>query len=236
LIEINHLTKSYSDGESEILVVNDINLKIQEGEFIAIVGQSGSGKSKLLHLIGGLENPTDGEILVFGKNITKLNDSEKSKYRREIVGYVFQDFILEGNKTVLENVMMPLVFSGGSHLTRKKIAIDCLKKVGLEHKKNQKVNQLSGGQKQKVAIARSLVNEPKILLADEPTGNLDSKNGAEIMSLLKSLNNSGYTILMVTHNTEQTLETNRVIRVTDGKIVSIESNEVGEKHEINRLF
>lgn len=229
MIEINHLTKSYSNGESEILVVNDINLKIQEGEFIAIVGQSGSGKSKLLHLLGGLESPTEGEILVFGKNITKLNDSEKSKYRREIVGYVFQDFILEGNKTVLENVMMPLIFSGTNHSTRKQVAIECLKKVGLDHKKNQKVNQLSGGQKQRVAIARSLVNEPKILLADEPTGNLDSKTGAEIMSLLKSLNDSGYTILMVTHNTEQSLETDKVIRIADGKIISINSNKVEEK-------
>lgn len=229
MIEINHLSKSYSNGESEILVVNDVNLKIKDGEFVAIVGQSGSGKSKLLHLLGGLETPTDGEILVFGKNITKLNDIEKSKYRKEIIGYIFQDFILEGNKTVLENVMMPLIFSCTNHHKRKQIALECLEKVGLENKKNQKVNQLSGGQKQRVAIARSLVNEPKILLADEPTGNLDSKTGAEIMNLLKSLNDKGYTILMVTHNTEQSLEADKIIRIADGQIISVKSNEVEAK-------
>lgn len=221
MIEIKNLTKTYSEGLEDSVVVNDVNLKINKGEFIAIVGQSGSGKSKLLHLLGGLDTPTKGEIIVFGKNITKFKDKDKSKYRRDTIGFVFQDFILEGEKTVLDNVMMPMIFAGVDHNTRKQIALECLDKVNLKDRANDKANILSGGQKQRVAIARALVNNPKILLADEPTGNLDSKNGQEIMELLKDLNKKGYTIIMVTHNMEQSLEADKIVKIKDGAITSI---------------
>lgn len=225
MIEMKNLTKTYTDGLTESTVVDDINLKIDKGEFVAIVGQSGSGKSKLLHLLGGLDTPTKGEIIVFGKNISLFKDKEKSKYRRDTIGFVFQDFILEGEKSVLDNVMMPMVFAGVDHETRKKIALECLQKVNMEDRAKDKTNILSGGQKQRVAIARALVNSPKILLADEPTGNLDSKNGKEIMGLLKDLNKKGYTIIMVTHNTEQSLQADKVVKIIDGKIISVSKNE-----------
>lgn len=235
MIEIKNLTKTYSNGLEESVVVNDISLKILKGEFVAIVGQSGSGKSKLLHLLGGLDTPTAGEIIVFGKNVSKLKDKDKSKYRRDTIGFVFQDFILEGEKTVLDNVMMPMIFAGVDHETRKKVALDCLEKVNMADRAKSKANTLSGGQKQRVAIARALVNNPKVLLADEPTGNLDSKNGQDIMELLKDLNKKGYTIIMVTHNTEQSLEADKVVRIIDGKITSVVKKEknppVEEKEE-----
>ena len=236
MIEVKNLTKTYSDGLEESVVVNDINLRILRGEFVAIVGQSGSGKSKLLHLLGGLDTPTAGEIIVFGKNVSKLKDKDKSKYRRDTIGFVFQDFILEGEKTVLDNVMMPMIFAGVDHETRKKVALDCLEKVNMADRAKSKANTLSGGQKQRVAIARALVNNPKILLADEPTGNLDSKNGQEIMELLKELNKKGYTIVMVTHNTEQSLEADKIVKIKDGKITSMvntkENPPVEKKEEV----
>lgn len=232
MIEIKNLSKIYLNGTEKSVVVNKINLNINEGEFLSIVGQSGSGKSKLLHLIGALDTPSDGEILVFGKNISKMKDKDKSKYRRDIIGFVFQDFILEGEKTVLENVMMPLIFAGVNKKRRKEIALDCLEKVHMLDKAKNKANTLSGGQKQKVAIARSLVNQPKILLADEPTGNLDSKNGQEIMKLLRELNQKGYTIVMVTHNNEQSLEADKIVKIMDGTITSIIENK--EKPSIEK--
>ena len=230
MIEIKNLIKTYSYGKNKLNVIDDFNLKINKGEFIAIVGQSGSGKSKLLHLLGGIDTPTSGEILVFGKNIDKLKDKEKSKYRRDTVGFVFQDFILDSDKSVLENVMMPMIFSGVEPKKRKEIALDCLEKVNMKNKENLKVKILSGGEKQRVAIARALVNNPQIILADEPTGNLDSKNGQDIIDLLLELNDKGYTIVMVTHNTEQSLKADRVIKIIDGKIVSIKDNNTSNKN------
>lgn len=230
MIEIKNLIKTYSYGKNKLNVIDDFNLKINKGEFIAIVGQSGSGKSKLLHLLGGIDTPTSGEILVFGKNIDKLKDKEKSKYRRDTVGFVFQDFILDSDKSVLENVMMPMIFAGVEPKKRKEIALDCLEKVNMKNKENLKVKILSGGEKQRVAIARALVNNPQIILADEPTGNLDSKNGQDIIDLLLELNDKGYTIVMVTHNTEQSLKADRVIKIIDGKIVSIKDNNTSNKN------
>lgn len=223
MIELKNITKTYVDGQEESIIVNDINLKIDKGDFIAIVGQSGSGKSKILHLIGGLDSPTKGDIIVSGKSLSKFKDKEKSKYRRDTIGFVFQDFILEGEKTVLDNVMMPMIFAGVDYKLRKKIALECLDKVGLLSKATNKANILSGGQQQKVAIARALVNNPQILLADEPTGNLDSKNGREIIELLKDLNDKGYTVIIVTHNTEQSLKANKIIKIMDGKMKFIKT-------------
>lgn len=236
MIEIKNLTKKYKNGEEESVVVNDINLKISRGDFIAIVGQSGSGKSTLMNILGGLDEPTSGEVIVFNQNISQLKDKAKSKFRKDVVGFVFQDFNLEGEKSVLDNVSLPMIFAGVSHSERKKRAMEALEKVNLLDRAHYKANQLSGGQKQRVAIARALVNNPQILLADEPTGNLDSKNGTDIMNLLNELNSKGYTIIMVTHNTEQSLNANKVIRMVDGKITSIKEtgNENSKKSSIQK--
>ncbi|MFI3211231.1 MAG: ABC transporter ATP-binding protein, partial [Peptostreptococcaceae bacterium] len=198
-------------------------------DFVSIVGASGSGKSKLLHLLGGLEKTKHGEIFINEKNILKMKDRHISKVRRDEIGFVFQDFILEENKTAIQNVSMPLKFLNLRNKTVKEKSNDILDRVGLsEHKKN-KVNVLSGGQRQKVAIARALVSSPNIILADEPTGNLDSKNAKVILELLRDLNKSGYTILMVTHNLEQTIYSNKVIAIKDGEIINVIEKEKDEK-------
>ena len=224
MIILKNLIKKYIDGNEESIIINNISLQINEGEFISIIGQSGSGKSKLLHLIGGLDSPTSGQILYNDIDITSLNDKKISKYRRETIGYVFQDFNLDGTKTVFENVMLPMVFCKIPRSKRKEKVLETLDKVGMKDKAYSKANTLSGGQKQRVAIARALINNPKIILADEPTGNLDSKNGKNIIELLKSLNKKGYTIIMVTHNLEQTNISDRIIRIKDGEIVEDRNN------------
>ena len=222
MVEVKNLIKKFNDTT----VVDNISLNIKRGEFVTIVGQSGSGKSQLMYLLGGLSTPTSGEIIVEGKNISKYKDKDLSIYRRNTVGFIFQDFKLDGLKTALENVIEPTIFKGTHHIERKKRAIEALTNVGLKDNLNQLVNTLSGGQQQRVAIARALINQPKILLADEPTGSLDSKSGEEIMNLLKSLNDKGYTIIMVTHNLEQTKYADRVIKIKDGKIVDSESDNI----------
>lgn len=224
IITIKNVTKTYKNGTEESIVIDNISLSINESDFIAIVGPSGSGKSKLMHLIGGLDSSTNGEILYKGVNINKLKDKEIAKYRRETIGFIFQDFNLDGYETVLNNIMLPMVFSGVKLADRKQKAMECLEKVNLSKKAKSKANELSGGQKQKVAIARALANNPKILLADEPTGNLDTKSGQEIMDLLKGLNKNGYTIIMVTHNIEQANQAKRIVKIQDGKLLKDELN------------
>lgn len=221
MVELKNLIKKFN----ETTVVDNISLNIKRGEFVAIVGQSGSGKSQLMYLLGGLSTPTSGQIIVEGKDISKYKDSGLSTYRKDTVGFIFQDFKLDGLKTALENVIEPTIFKGINHMERKRRAIEVLKNVGLGDYLHQTVNTMSGGQQQRVAIARSLINQPKILLADEPTGSLDSKSGEEIMSLLKELNRKGYTIIMVTHNLEQTKYVDRVIRIKDGKILNTENDD-----------
>ena len=228
MLELKNVFKTYKNGSEESIVVNDISLKIEEGDFISIIGQSGSGKSKLLHLIGGLDTPTSGSIIYNNTDISNLNDKEISKYRRDIIGFIFQDFNLEGNKTVYENVLLPMIFAKVNPSDRKERVMKALEKVNLLDKANNKVSELSGGQKQRVTIARALINNAKILLADEPTGNLDTKNGLEIISLLQDLNSKGFTIIMVTHNLEQTLSSNKTIKIKDGKIVNIKDNKLEE--------
>lgn len=222
MVEIKNLIKKFNNTT----VVNNVSLNIKRGEFVTIVGQSGSGKSQLMYLLGGLSTPTSGQIVVEGKDISKYKDKELSNYRKNTVGFIFQDFKLDGLKTALENVIEPTIFKGTHHVERKRKAIEALTSVGLKDNLNQIVNTLSGGQQQRVAIARALINQPKILLADEPTGSLDSKSGEEIMNLLKSLNDKGYTIIMVTHNLEQTKYADKVIRIKDGEIVDAESDNI----------
>lgn len=218
MIEVKNVSKTYQMGKEVVTALNNVTVKINDGEFVAIVGPSGSGKSTLMHLVGGLDTPTSGSVFVDGKDISKFKDKEMSKYRNQTIGFVFQAFNLENTQTALENVMMPLIFAGMSSKERKEKAKKSLELVGLADKIKHKPNEMSGGQRQRVSIARALVNEPQIIFADEPTGNLDSKNGELIMKLLNDLNKKGYTIIMVTHNEEEAKKANRKITIKDGEI------------------
>jgi putative ABC transport system ATP-binding protein len=218
MIEVKNVSKKYKMGKEVVTALNDVTVKINDGEFVAIVGPSGSGKSTLMHLVGGLDSPTSGNIYVDGNDISKLKDKAKSKYRNQTIGFVFQAFNLENTQTALENVMMPLIFAGISVKERKQKAKTALEMVGLGDQIKHKPNEMSGGQRQRVSIARALVNQPQIIFADEPTGNLDSKNGELIMKLLNDLNEKGYTIIMVTHNMEEAKKAKRLITIKDGEI------------------
>ena len=220
MIEVKNVTKIYKMGKETVVALNNVSLNIDKGKFVAIVGPSGSGKSTIMHIIGGLDSPTEGHVYFDNKDISKYKDKEKAKFRNSEIGFVFQAFNLENTQTALENVMMPLIFSGSSKKNRKSKAGKALELVELGHLKNHKPNEMSGGQRQRVSIARALVNDPKIIFADEPTGNLDSKTGENIMNLFKDLNNQGYTIIMVTHNMEEAEKAKRVVRIKDGNIIS----------------
>ena len=226
MIEVKNVSKIYKMGKEEFAALNNVSLIINEGDFLSIVGPSGSGKSTLMHLIGGLDTPTTGSICIEGKDISKLKDKQMAKYRNNTIGFVFQAFNLENTQTALENVMMPLIFAGVSGKERKLKAINALKMVDLEDKLKNKPTEMSGGQRQRVSIARALVNSPKIIFADEPTGNLDSKNGTNVMELLKNLNRKGYTIIMVTHNVEDAKEAKRIIKIRDGEIQEVTRDEI----------
>ncbi|WP_055070380.1 ABC transporter ATP-binding protein [Clostridium massiliamazoniense] len=226
MIEIKNVRKEYKMGKEIVVALNGVSLNIDEGEFLAIVGPSGSGKSTLMHIVGGLDRPTEGEVLFDGKNISKYKDKEMSRFRNSSIGFVFQAFNLENTQTALENVMMPLIFSGMGKAERKKRAMEALEKVELAHLAKHKPNEMSGGQRQRVSIARAIVNDPKIIFADEPTGNLDSKTGKNIMDLFYSLNDKGYTIIMVTHNPEEAEKAKRVVQIKDGNITSDKVNKV----------
>ncbi|PJI08500.1 MULTISPECIES: ABC transporter ATP-binding protein [Clostridium] len=226
MIEVKNVSKVYKMGKEIVTALNNVNLKIEDGEFVAVVGPSGSGKSTLMHLVGGLDTPTNGNVFVDGKDISKLKDKEMSKYRNRTIGFVFQAFNLENTQTALENVMMPLIFAGVSGRARLEKAKKALEMVGLGDKMKHKPNEMSGGQRQRVSIARALVNEPQIIFADEPTGNLDSKNGALIMKLLEDLNEKGYTIIMVTHNMEEAKKAKRLIRIKDGQVEEVNEDEI----------
>ena len=219
LIEIKNLIKTYKIGGETINAVDNITLDILEGEMVAITGPSGSGKSTLMHLIGGLDKPTKGDILVDSVNIAKLKDKHLSKYRNTTIGFVFQSFNLQPNLTSLENVKLPLMFSKNV-ANKAESALKALEMLDLKNRIFHKPNQLSGGQKQRVGIARALVNNPKIILADEPTGNLDSKNGSIVINLLREINKEkNVTIIIVTHDPNIANKCDREIRMKDGKIV-----------------
>jgi len=225
MIEIKNITKTYRMGNEKFKALDNVSLDIEKGDFVAIVGQSGSGKSTLMHIIGGIDKPSSGQVLVENENISEFKDKQMSQYRSSKTGFIFQSFNLESKQTALENVMMPLIFSGVPKKQRKEKAMKSLEMVGLKDKVLNTPTQLSGGQRQRVAIARALVNNPEIIFADEPTGNLDSKSGSQIMNLLQELNNKGYTIIMVTHNNEQAKLAKTVIKIKDGMIEGIVKNE-----------
>lgn len=218
MIDINNITKTYNIGSDKITVLDNVSLKIEKGEFIAIVGPSGSGKSTLMNMIGGLDRPTSGDVFVEGEDISKFKDKSMAKFRNEKIGFVFQSFNLEPTLTALENVMMPLMIAGISDKEMKERASSMLESLGMGDRKKHKPTELSGGQKQRVSIARALVNNPKIILADEPTGNLDSKSGKAVMDILTNFKNKGYTVIMVTHNSEDAGFADRIIKIKDGKV------------------
>lgn len=219
LLQLKNITKTYLSGTSEFDALKDVSLKISEGEFISITGPSGSGKSTLMHIIGLLDNPTSGEVILQGKDIARLNESELAVFRNKILGFVFQQFNLLSKTSSLENVMLPLLYSDIPSEKRKNLALEMLAKVNLSSKLKNLPSQLSGGEQQRVAIARALVNNPKIILADEPTGNLDSKTGREVMDLLHKLNKEEKrTIILVTHDPDLANEAERILVIKDGKI------------------
>ena len=220
MIEVKGVSKTYRMGKEEVVALNDVSLKIDKGEFVAIIGPSGSGKSTLMHIVGGLDGPTVGNVMIEGNDISRLKDGQLSKYRNEKIGFVFQAFNLENSQTALENVMMPLIFAGISKKERKERAEKALEMVGLSNLSKHKPNEMSGGQRQRVSVARALVNNPEIIFADEPTGNLDSKSGEAIMELFKDINKKGFTVIMVTHNPAEANKAKRVIKIMDGKITS----------------
>lgn len=218
LIEIKKLNKTYDGGEECVMALVDVDLKIERGEFISVMGPSGSGKSTLLSILGGLNHPTKGDVIVDDIPIYKLPLEKLADFRREYLGFIFQSFQLIPYLTVIENVMLPLSITRRTNREQVKMAEEILEKIGLAGKARRLPDQLSGGEQERVAIARALVNSPPILMADEPTGNLDSKTGKEIMDLFKSLNQEGQTIIMVTHNPENTSFSTRTISLKDGRM------------------
>ena len=219
-VEIENLSKVYSSGRIKVAAVEGINLSIRQGSFVGVTGPSGSGKSTLMNLLGGLDSPTSGSIKVQGKYISKLGKDELAIYRRYQVGMIFQSFDIISSYTALENVAFPLLFAGVAKKERFQRADKMLEKVGLSARKDHRPTELSGGERQRVAIARALINKPKILLADEPTGNLDSKTSIQIMQILSDLNkNQGLTVIMISHEESLLSEfADEAVRLIDGKI------------------
>ncbi len=218
MITIKNLTKTYTNGKLETHVLKGIDLEVKSGEFVAIMGKSGAGKSTLMYQMSLLDEPTSGSIVVDGEEVLELSNKERTRFRLDRLGYVFQDYALVPELTASENVLVPLLMKGQSQDEAKKTAIKALTEVGLSHRENNRPSQLSGGEQQRVSIARAIAEDPKILFADEPTANLDSASGNHIIEVLRDLNKKGQTIVMVTHEKEYTLYCDRIIYLEDGKI------------------
>lgn len=227
IIVLQDLEKTFYLGENPVPAVRDFNLTVGEGELLCLVGPSGCGKSTLLNLIGGLDRPTGGKILVKGTDITRLSENDLCLYRRRQLGFVFQSFNLLPQFTALENVELPLIFAGVERRERLRLSTELLDQVGLGDHLSHRPTELSGGQQQRVAIARALINHPGILLADEPTGNLDTASGSEIMSLIKNLNKQGITGIIATHDREVAAYAHRIIVLRDGAVIRIEVPDGG---------
>lgn len=220
VIEMKDIYKRYFIGKpNELEIIHGINLKIYEGEFVSIVGESGSGKSTLMNIIGALDRPTEGEFFIDGNNLNNYSDKEIAQIRNQKVGFVFQTFNLIGRSTARKNVELPMMYAGIKSKERKERSIELLKAVGMSDRINHQPNELSGGQKQRVSIARALANSPSIILADEPTGALDSETGRSVMDLFHTLHKSGKTIVLITHSKELAEETERIITLKDGYII-----------------
>lgn len=220
LVEIRDMYKIYNPGENEVRAIDGVNLTIEHGEFVAIIGQSGSGKSTLMNMLGLLDVPTSGKYLLNGQDVDGLTDDELSEIRNKEIGFIFQGFNLITSLTATENVELPLVYRGMKKDERHKLAVEALERVGLAHRLDHLPKQMSGGQQQRVAIARAVAARPPIILADEPTGNLDSHSGVEVMKILHELHEEGRTVILITHDNDIANEAQRVIRIQDGQIVS----------------
>ena len=234
MISVKNLKKTYFLGGEEVHALDDVSLSIKEHEFVAIIGQSGSGKSTFMNMLGCLDRPDSGEITLDGTDILKCKEKELSVIRNKKIGFIFQQFHLLPKLSALENVELPLIYQGMPTKKRREKAVKALKAVGLEKRMNHKPNQLSGGQQHRVAIARALVGEPSLILADEPTGNLDSRSGKEIMMLLHNLYEEGNTIVLITHDNNVAMEAPRQVQISDGKIIKDSGGEAEyEDHTSN---
>ena len=234
MISVKNLKKTYLLGGEEVHALDDVSLLIKEHEFVAIIGQSGSGKSTFMNMLGCLDRPDSGEITLDGTDILKCKEKELSVIRNKKIGFIFQQFHLLPKLSALENVELPLIYQGMPTKKRREKAVKAQKAVGLEKRMNHKPNQLSGGQQQRVAIARALVGEPSLILADEPTGNLDSRSGKEIMMLLHNLHEEGNTIVLITHDNNVAMEAPRQVQISDGKIIKDSGGEAEyEDHTSN---
>ena len=220
LIEIRDMCKIYNPGENEVRALDHVNLKINRNEFVAIIGQSGSGKSTLMNMLGCLDVPTSGSYILNGQDVSHLTDDELSDIRNKEIGFIFQGFNLIAGLTALENVELPLIYRGVGKKERMKLAEIALEKVGLKARMSHKPSEMSGGQQQRVAIARAIAQAPPVILADEPTGNLDSGSTKEIMEILKGLHKEGRTVILITHDNDIAARAKRIIRIMDGKIVA----------------
>ena len=218
LIQTKNLRKEYEMGEEKVEAIKNMSLKIKKGEFITIIGPSGSGKSTLLHILGCLDLPTRGEYLYKGKEVSTYSDDQLSAFRNREIGFVFQFFYLLPRENVLENVKLPLIYRNTTEKIRNELAEKALTKVGMNHRKKHLPTELSGGERQRVAIARALVGEPNLILADEPTGNLDTKTGEAIISIFEELSSAGKTVILITHEMELAEKAGRIIRIRDGEI------------------
>ncbi len=220
LLKLENIYKKYNQGELAVTALKDINLYIQKGEFVAIMGTSGSGKSTMMNILGCLDRPSEGHYFIEGEDVANFSENRLAEVRNKKIGFVFQSFNLLPKLSSVENVELPMIYAGESRKKRHKKAVEALTKVGLEKRINHKPNEISGGQRQRVAIARALVNSPSILMADEPTGNLDSKSTYEIMDIFQKLNDEGVTVVMVTHEPDVAQFTKRIVVFKDGCIIS----------------
>lgn len=232
LISINDIQRDFKLGSEVVHVLRGINLEIQKGEYVALMGPSGSGKSTLMNILGCLDTPTAGSYILNGKDVSKMTDSELAEIRNKEIGFVFQTFNLMPRTTALDNVALPMVYAGASKTARRERAMEVLKDVGLSDRMDHKPNQLSGGQRQRVAVGRALVNKPSIILADEPTGNLDSKTSVEIMGLFDEIHSRGNTVILVTHEEDIAEHAHRIIRLRDGQIESDERKLHGKFEKV----
>lgn len=219
------MCKVYNPGENEVWALDHVSLEVQKGEFVAIIGHSGSGKSTLMNMLGCLDVPTSGEYYLNGKDVSELGDNQLSEIRNEEIGFIFQGFNLISNLTAIENVELPLIYRGIGRGERHKLAMEALNMVGLEKRIHHKPAEMSGGQQQRVAIARAIAAKPPVILADEPTGNLDSVSTKEIMGILRSLHDTGRSVILITHDNDIAEQAKRVVRILDGKIVEDYYNE-----------
>lgn len=234
MLELKDIKKIYTNGDIETKALDGVSFKVEEGEFVAIVGPSGSGKSTLMHIVGALDVPTSGQYSINGKNIEHMEDDQLAEIRNKEIGFIFQAYNLLPRTSALKNVTLPMAYGGVSKAERNSRAIEILKMVGLGDRLENSPNQLSGGQKQRVAIARALSMQPSILLADEPTGNLPTNQSAEIMDIFEELNNKGHTIIVITHEDEIAARTKRVITLVDGKIIDDHKNGISGKKSIEK--